>query len=48
MFRELRRSREDPEVLAAQAQEQYDKVFNGIACSCLLFDRSQVNLRVNI
>ncbi|KAF7822922.1 protein CONSERVED ONLY IN THE GREEN LINEAGE 160, chloroplastic [Senna tora] len=26
MFRELRRSRENPEVLAAQAQEQYDKL----------------------
>ncbi|KAJ1415775.1 hypothetical protein SESBI_17836 [Sesbania bispinosa] len=28
MFRELRQSREDPEVLAARAQEQYDKLKN--------------------
>jgi len=28
MFREIRQSREDPKVLAAQAQEQYDKVLS--------------------
>lgn len=36
MFRELRRSREDPEVLAAQSEEQYDKVLNSIVRPCLL------------
>lgn len=38
MFREIRQSREDPEVLAAQSQEQYDvdKVINSIVCLCLL------------
>lgn len=36
MFREIRQSREDPEVLAAQSQEQYDKVINSFVCLCLL------------
>jgi len=28
MFREIKQSREDPKVLAVQAQEQYDKVLS--------------------
>lgn len=28
MFREIRQSREDPKVLAARDEEQYDKVLN--------------------
>lgn len=28
MFREIRQSREDPKVLAARAEEQYDKVLD--------------------
>lgn len=34
MFRELRKPRGDPEVLAAQAREQYFKVFSLSMCVC--------------
>lgn len=40
MFRELRRSREDPEVLAAKSEKQYAKVLNNIVWSFLVSQES--------
>jgi len=44
MFREIKQSREDPKVLAAKAQEQYDKVLSIIVwLTFFLFVRGHMN-----
>lgn len=44
MFREIRQSREDPKVLAAKAEEQYNKVQSNIVWLFFLLVRGHMNI----